>query len=68
MRLQLQYYDIELQFKKGTEMYIADTLSRCFLKNQSCQNEKEIETINQLLELPISDKKVEEIRRETEND
>ena len=49
-------------------MYIADTLGRCFLKNQSCQNEKGLETINQLLEISMSDNKVDEIRRETEND
>lgn len=30
MLLQLQGYDIELVYKKGTEMYIADALSRAF--------------------------------------
>jgi len=30
MLLQLQGYDIDLMYKKGTEMYIADALSRAF--------------------------------------
>ena len=34
MMLQLQGYDIELVYKKGTEMYIADALSRAFPKNR----------------------------------
>ena len=30
MLLQLQEYDIELRYKKGSEMYLADALSRAF--------------------------------------
>ena len=33
MLLFLQKYDLKVKFKKGTEMYIADTLSRAFLTN-----------------------------------
>ena len=34
MHLQLQKYDIELLYKKGAELYIADTLSRAPLHVQ----------------------------------
>ena len=32
MLLRLQKYDLELQYKKGKEMYIADALSRAYPK------------------------------------
>lgn len=33
MLLFLQKYDLKVTYNKGNEMYIADTLSRAFLKN-----------------------------------
>ena len=40
--LRLQQYDVDLRYKPGSEMYLADTLSRAFLKNtiQSKAEEK----------------------------
>lgn len=43
MMLQLQGYDIELLYKKGSEMYIVDALSRAFPKDIVTDNfEREI--------------------------
>jgi hypothetical protein len=33
MRLRMQYYDFSLTHKPGSQLYIADTLSRAFLDN-----------------------------------
>lgn len=34
MLLRLQKFEYEVQYKRGTEMYFADTLSRAYLKAQ----------------------------------
>jgi hypothetical protein len=48
MLLQLQKYDIRLQYTTGKEMYIADTLSRAYLKHLPNDNESDIEGVNML--------------------
>ena len=43
MLLFLQKYDLKVTYKKGTEMYIADTLSRAFLKtNSESENSEDV--------------------------
>ena len=45
--LRLQQYDVDLRYKPGSEMYLADTLSRAFLKNSiQSKAEEEAETIH----------------------
>ena len=34
MLLRLQKFDIKIQYKKGTEMNLADTLSRAYMKTE----------------------------------
>ena len=34
MRLRLQNYDIQVEYKKGETMFLADTLSRAYLENE----------------------------------
>ena len=34
MRLHLQHYDIHVEYKRGTTMFLADTLSRAYLENE----------------------------------
>ena len=52
---QLRQYDVELCYKPGKEMYIADTLSRAYLPNTARSTaEKETETIHMIDDLPIS--------------
>ena len=45
MLLQLQKYDLEVMYKKGTEMYFADTLSRADLKKTESK-QKNFEVVN----------------------
>lgn len=50
MLLRLQKYDLIATYKKGSEMYLADTLSRALLQTPSNQNlqgeaEKDTESI-----------------------
>jgi transposase InsO family protein len=45
MFLRLQRYDIELSYKQGKHMYIADTLSRAYLKT----NKDEVKTQDEIL-------------------
>ena len=34
MRLRLQNYDIQVEYKRLTTMFLADTLSRAYLENE----------------------------------
>ena len=68
MLLQLQKYDIRLQYTLGKEMYIADTLSRAYLKDLPNDNESDIEGVNMLSDLPISEQRISEIQQHTLND
>ena len=68
MLLQLQKYDIRLQYTTGKEMYIADTLSRAYLKDLPNDNESDIEGVNMLSDLPISEQRISEIQQYTLND
>ena len=63
MLLQLQKYDIRLQYTPGKEMYIADTLSRTYLKDLPNDNESDIEGVNMLSDLPISEQRISEIQQ-----
>ena len=52
MLLRLQQYDLQVTYKKGTELYVADTLSRAYQEvdpNDSLEEELEIHMV-----LPIT--------------
>ena len=69
MLLRLMKYEVDLKYKPGAEMYISDTLSRAAVSNNvpnSDQWEAQIHLI--FSSLPISDKKLQLFRSETEND
>ncbi|CAC5412463.1 unnamed protein product [Mytilus coruscus] len=70
MLLRLQKYDIILQYRPGKEMYLADTLSRAYLKETSDTSitTDEIESINMIDELPISEERISELQEHTKND
>lgn len=70
MRLKLQKYDIEIKYKPGKELLLADALSRHFLVEQSNGREKDVEAQVFLLieSLPISVEKKLEFQKETHND
>ena len=67
--LRLQWYDVDLRYKPGSEMHLADTLSRAFLKTTvQSKAEEEAETIHAIDFLPISEPQLREIQAETAQD
>ena len=46
MLLRLQKYDLEVVYKRGVEMYMADTLSRAYLKNKTTQKHEVQDVMN----------------------
>ena len=63
----LQKYDLEVRYEKGSNMFVADTLSRAFLPAGE-QDENEFETINMMKYLPVSEERLMQIQRDTEAD
>ena len=61
-------YDIDVQYLKGKEMFIADTLSRAFLPKGANDDQGEFETINALTYLVMSDERISQIREHTNAD
>jgi hypothetical protein len=55
MMLKLQQYHFSVQYKKGKEMYIADTLSRAALTNPTATGTNEEEVFR--MELSLMDLK-----------
>ena len=84
MLLRLQKFDLQVSYKKGTEMYLADTLSRAYrvrrnttqvgtedvlnIENMRGNTERELESINMIQYLPVSDATQTAIREATEAD
>ncbi|XP_028672669.1 uncharacterized protein K02A2.6-like [Erpetoichthys calabaricus] len=70
MLLRLQRYDINVVYVPGRLMHLADTLSRAYLQECAAEGsvETEIETINMLQYLPISEGILQKIQRETAKD
>ena len=66
--MRLQKYDLEVRYEKGTEMHIADFLSRAYLSSTEHPTGADFEHVNMASFLPISDKRLQEIRIETEKD
>ena len=67
MLIRLQKYDLVVQYERGSRMFLADTLSRAYLPSDA-QIESEFETINMMNYLPISEARLLQIQRETEQD
>ena len=68
MIMRLQKYDTEVHYEKGTEMHIADFLSRAYLPSTEHPTGADFEHINMASFLPVSDQRLQEIRTETEKD
>uniref|UniRef100_A0A8C7YWC8 Gypsy retrotransposon integrase-like protein 1 n=1 Tax=Oryzias sinensis TaxID=183150 RepID=A0A8C7YWC8_9TELE len=70
MMLRIQKYDVDVMYVPGKDMLLADTLSRAYLpEHSSCGSvEAEIETVNMVLHLPISEQSLNAIRVATEQD
>lgn len=70
MMLQLQNYDIEVQYKPGKELYLADALSRNFINNLDYIQDREIEAHVGLVltALDIPTDKIKTYQSETNKD
>ena len=68
MIMRLQKYDLEVRYEKGTEMHIADFLSRAYLPGTEHPTGADFEHVNMASFLPISDQRLQDIRTETEKD
>ena len=74
--LRLQKYDVKITYRKGSQLVIADTLSRAYLSNEQAdsniENRNEFcampEEISLVADLPISNERIPEIRRATAAD
>ena len=70
--LQVQKYDLKVVHKPGKEMFISDALSRAYLpeseSESTTEKEAEIEVAMLISNLPMSQKKIEEIRELMAND
>ena len=63
MLLRTQPYDVQIRYRPGKEMALADTLSR-----QPCPDNKTIELDVQISYAQFSTRKLDDLRRETRND
>ena len=84
MMLRLQKFDLLVSYKKGTEMYLADTLSRAFRMCQRARQdttedvvcieelrsntERELKFVNMIQYLPVSEATQIAIKQATESD
>ena len=65
--LKMQKYDATILYKPGPEIYLADTLSRAFLPTTE-NAQGEFERVNAVKLLPMTDERLEEIKKSTCND
>lgn len=70
MLLRLQRYNFDVIYVPGLDMLLADTLSRAYLSECSSTGtvEAEIETVNMVAYLPISEERLNTIRSATQTD
>ncbi|XP_033731751.1 uncharacterized protein K02A2.6-like [Pecten maximus] len=69
MLLKLQKFDLEVVYKPGSTMYMADTLSRAYLPfNTRSSTEVETEHVNAMQYLPISPERCKALQLATEQD
>ena len=79
MRLRLQNYDVQVEYKKGETMFLADTLSRAYLENELVSQTQysdvrsirerlfvfELEQIKHDEDLSVSPTRLQKLREET---
>ena len=69
LMMRLKQYDVEIHYRRGQEMYLADTLSRVYLHTTPpSKADQEIEHIHSVNFLSISESQIQDIRQETGND
>ena len=68
MMMRLQKYDYEVRYERGTNLHLADTLSRAYLPTTVHPTGADFENIHAATFLPVSNARLREIQQETEND
>ena len=68
--MRLTQYDVEIKYRRGPEMYLADTLSRAYLPQEHYPGKahQEVERVHSVNFLSISEPQIQEIREETAKD
>ena len=65
MMMQLQRYDLKVVYKKGSELYLADTLSRAHMEETAAEEEDGYEV---LMVTPVAPHRMVELMKETASD
>ena len=74
MLLRLQRFNLDVTYKPGSQMYIADHLSRAYLASQGEEGKGfqvfalEVETLNPLESLTVSSERLAQLQKATEQD
>ena len=69
MLLRLQKYTLDVKFKKGEHMYLADTLSRAYIPEvKVCDFVHELEELDHRESLPVSQERWQQLNHASEND
>ena len=74
MMMRLQNYNLKVVYKRGSDMYIADTLSRAYVTSpcQVAREEEEfiraVEKVDMTKHLPISPERLRELQEKTRDD
>ena len=65
MMMQLQHYDLKVVYKKGSELYLTDTLSRAHMEEPAAEEEDGYEV---LMVTPVAPHRMVELKKETASD
>ena len=69
MIIQTQKYNLRIHYKKGKDMFLADTLSRAYLPEvNSCNFSRELEDIDHKILLPVSKARWQQITHASADD
>ena len=74
MLLRLQRFNLNVAYKPGLQMYIADHLSRAYLASQGKEDKEfqgfalEVEPLNPLDSLTVSSERLAQLQKATEQD
>ena len=65
MMMQLQRYDLKVVYEKGSELYLADTLSRAHMEETAAEEEDRNEV---LMVTPVAPHRMVDLKKETTSD
>ena len=70
MLLHLQRYTLQVEYRRGKEIHLADALSRAPVREEaaSCKVIEELSEVNHTLALPVCEERWEELRKASSED